>query len=604
MLPLSSGGGSFIGTLNRKTGYADKKEKGKREEVVKAMAAKKRFGDMLVDAEILTEEQLKRAVAEHRKAGLKLGQYLSRQGLVNENQIVDTLSQQLKIEKYHPDQYPLDMDLARMIPFETAQKLQVAPLRKKGRLLTVAMTDPLDINTMDSIEITTNSEVEPVVCTEHEVTQLINGLYGQQSGLSGVMEGMEIEPQSEEEAAQEKSAEEVQVTSLQDMAGEAPVVRLVNSIFAQAIRERASDIHVSPQQNSMQVRFRMDGKLHEVPSPPKSLALPIIARIKILANMDITVSRIPQDGRFTLKMDKREINVRVSSIPTIHGENVVLRLLDMSTGVYSLDRLGMIRPDRDKIEKLIRKAYGMILSTGPTGSGKSTSLYSILNALNSTDTNIITIEDPVEYRIDKIRQVQLNRKAGMTFASGLRSILRQDPDIIMVGEIRDSETAAIAIQAAQTGHRLLSTIHTNDAAGAITRFIDMGVEPFLIASALLVSFAQRLVRTICPYCEESYQPSESALAAWGLDKAENPNFKRGKGCYQCMNTGYKGRTGIFEVLVNDEMVQELILKRKSSQEITRIAVAEGKLRTLKEDAASKVLQGITTLEEAASSVMV
>jgi type IV pilus assembly protein PilB len=590
--------------LNRKTGYADKKEKGKREEVVKAMAAKKRLGEMLVDAEILTEEQLKRAVAEHRKAGLKLGQYLSRQGLVNENQIVDTLSQQLKIEKYHPDQYPLDMDLARMIPFETAQKLQVAPLRKKGRLLTVAMTDPLDINTMDSIEITTNSEVEPVVCTEHEVTQLINGLYGQQSGLSGVMEGMEIEPQSEEEAAQEKSAEEVQVTSLQDMAGEAPVVRLVNSIFAQAIRERASDIHVSPQQNSMQVRFRMDGKLHEVPSPPKSLALPIIARIKILANMDITVSRIPQDGRFNLKMDKREINVRVSSIPTIHGENVVLRLLDMSTGVYSLDRLGMIRPDRDKIEKLIRKAYGMILSTGPTGSGKSTSLYSILNALNSTDTNIITIEDPVEYRIDKIRQVQLNRKAGMTFASGLRSILRQDPDIIMVGEIRDSETAAIAIQAAQTGHRLLSTIHTNDAAGAITRFIDMGVEPFLIASALLVSFAQRLVRTICPYCEESYQPSESALAAWGLDKAENPNFKRGKGCYQCMNTGYKGRTGIFEVLVNDEMVQELILKRKSSQEITRIAVAEGKLRTLKEDAASKVLQGITTLEEAASSVMV
>jgi len=568
------------------------------------MAAKKRLGEMLVEAGILTEEQLRRAVAEHRKAGLKLGQYLSRQGLVNENQIVDTLSQQLKIEKYHPDQYPLDMDLARMIPFETAQKLQVAPLRKKGRLLTVAMTDPLDINTMDSIEIMTNSEVEPVVCTEREVNQLINGLYGQQSGLSGAMEGMEIEPQSEEEAAQEKSAEEVQVTSLQDMAGEAPVVRLVNSIFAQAIREKASDIHVSPQQNSMQVRFRMDGKLHEVPSPPKSLALPITARIKILANMDITVSRIPQDGRFTLKMDKREINVRVSSMPTIHGENVVLRLLDMSSGVYSLDRLGMIRPDRDKIEKMIRKAYGMILSTGPTGSGKSTSLYSILNALNSTDTNIITLEDPVEYRIDNIRQVQLNRKAGMTFASGLRSILRQDPDIIMVGEIRDSETAAIAIQAAQTGHRLLSTIHTNDAAGAITRFIDMGVEPFLIASALLVSFAQRLVRTICPYCEESYQPSEAALAAWGLDKAENPNFKRGKGCYQCMNTGYKGRTGIFEVLVNDEMIQEMILKRKSSQEITRVAVAERKLRTLKEDAASKVLQGITTMEEAASSVMV
>ena len=559
---------------------------------------------MLVDAEIITEEQLRRALAEQRKAGLKLGQFLSRQGVVNENQIVDTLSRQLKIEKYHPDQYPIDMNLASLIPSETAQKLKVAPLRKKGRLLTVAITDPLDINAMDSIEIITNSEVEAVVCSEHEVNQLINGLYGQQSGLGGVMEDMEIEAQSEEEAAQEQSAEEVQVSSLQDMAGEAPVVRLVNSIFAQAIREKASDIHVSPQQNSMQVRFRMDGKLHEVPSPPKSLALPITARIKILANMDITVSRIPQDGRFTLKMDNREINVRVSSMPTIHGENVVLRLLDMSSGVYSLDRLGMIRPDRDKIETMIRKAYGMILSTGPTGSGKSTSLYSILNELNSPDTNIITLEDPVEYRIDNIRQVQLNRKAGMTFAGGLRSILRQDPDIIMVGEIRDPETAAIAIQAAQTGHRLLSTIHTNDAAGAITRFIDMGIEPFLVASALLVSFAQRLVRTICPYCKESYQPSESALVDWGLDKAENPNFKRGKGCYQCMNTGYKGRTGIFEVLVNDEMIQEMILKRKSSQEITRVAVAEGKLRTLKEDAASKVLQGITTLEEAASSVMV
>jgi type IV pilus assembly protein PilB len=276
----------------------------------------------------------------------------------------------------------------------------------------------------------------------------------------------------------------------------------------------------------------------------------------------------------------------------------------MSSGVYSLDRLGMIKTDRDKIATMIRKAYGMILSTGPTGSGKSTSLYSILNELNSPDTNIITLEDPVEYRIDNIRQVQLNRKAGMTFAGGLRAILRQDPDIIMVGEIRDSETAAIAIQAAQTGHRLLSTIHTNDAAGAITRFIDMGVEPFLVASALLVSFAQRLLRTICPYCAEPYQPSESALVAWGLDKAENPTFKRGKGCYQCMNTGYKGRTGIFEVLVNDEMIQEMILKRKSSQEITRVAVAEGKLRTLKEDAASKVLQGITTLDEAASAVMV
>jgi type IV pilus assembly protein PilB len=417
---------------------------------------------------------------------------------------------------------------------------------------------------------------------------------------------MDFEAETDLEKAQELEAEEIKVTSLQDMAGEAPVVRLVNSIFAQAVREGASDIHISPQIKTMQVRFRIDGKLHDVPSPPKSLALPIIARIKILANMDITISRIPQDGRFTLRIEKKEINVRVSSIPTLYGENIVLRLLDMSSGVYSLDRLGMAQADREKIERMIVKAYGMILSTGPTGSGKSTSLYAILTALNHSDTHLITIEDPVEYRIENIRQVQLNRKAGMTFASGLRSILRQDPDIIMVGEIRDAETAAIAIQAAQTGHRLLSTLHTNDAAGAITRFIDMGVEPFLVSSALLVSFAQRLVRTICPYCKEAYRPKESVLAAWGFtaEQLARADFQRGKGCYQCLNTGYRGRTGVFEVLVNDETVQELILRRRSAQEISRAAIAEGKLRTLKDDAAEKVLQGVTTLEEAASAVMV
>jgi type IV pilus assembly protein PilB len=569
------------------------------------MIAKKRLGEMLVESKLLTEEQLKQALAEHRKAGLKLGQYISRQGTLSEGQIVEMLSRQLKIEKYHPDAYPIDVSLARLIPIETAQKFQVAPLRKKGRLLTIAMTDPLDINALDTIEISANAEAEPVVCTEREVNQLINGIYGMQSGLGGVMESMEIEAaQPEEEKAPDGVTEEVQIASLQDMAGEAPVVRLVNSIFAQAIREGASDVHISPQAASMQVRFRIDGKLHEVPSPPKALFLPIVARMKILANIDITVSRVPQDGRFTLRMEKREINVRVSSMPTIHGENIVLRLLDMSAGVYTLDRLGMIKSDRDKIDTMMRKAYGMILSTGPTGSGKSTSLYAILNELNNPDTNIITLEDPVEYRIDEIRQVQLNRKAGMSFASGLRSILRQDPDIIMVGEIRDSETAAIAIQAAQTGHRLLSTLHTNDAAGAITRFVDMGIEPFLVSSALLVSFAQRLVRTVCPYCREPYRPPENALQAWGLDKAEHPNFQRGKGCYQCMNTGYKGRTGIFEVLVNDDLIQQLVVKRTSAQEINRIAAAEGRLRTLKEDAASKVLQGITTLEEAASAVMV
>jgi type IV pilus assembly protein PilB len=387
------------------------------------------------------------------------------------------------------------------------------------------------------------------------------------------------------------------------MAEEAPVVRIVNSIIAQAVREGASDIHISPEADRAQLRFRVDGKLREVPSPPKSLMLPIVSRVKILSSMDIAVSRVPQDGRFTVRMEKKEINIRASALPTIHGENIVLRLLDMSSGVYSLKQLGMSEEDRAKIEAAIVKPYGMILSTGPTGSGKSTSLYAILKELNKPDINIVTLEDPVEYRVEHIRQVQLNRKAGMTFASGLRSILRQDPDVMLVGEIRDSETAGLATQAALTGHRVLSTLHTNDAAGAVTRLNEMGIEPFLVSSVLLISFAQRLIRTVCPYCKEPYAPPMDALKAWGLDQVEGADFQRGRGCIQCMNTGYKGRTGVFEVLQIDETIQHMILRGKTAQDITRAAKRAGTLRTLKDDAADKVILGITTLEEAISTVM-
>ena len=564
------------------------------------MKVKKKLGDMLIKAGLLTDELLKQALQDQSRVNLKLGQYLVRKGLVGEYNLVETLSKQLNIDKYNTDQYPFDPSLSQLIPVEYAQKYQLAPIRKKGRLLTIATADPLDINALDTIERMTNCEVEPSVGTEREINQLISNLYGIQSGMNTALEDLEIEARAENSNEQD---EDVQVASLQDMAGEAPVIRLVNTIFTQAIREGASDIHISPQQNTVQVRFRMDGKLHDVQAPRKSSFLAIVARIKILANMDITISRVTQDGRFTLKMDRKEINVRVSSIPTIYGENLVLRLLDTSGSVYTLDGLGMIASDIDKIRSIINKPYGMILSTGPTGSGKSTSIYAILNELNRPDSNIMTLEDPVEYRIDNIRQVQLNRKAGMTFASGLRTILRQDPDIIMLGEIRDPETAAVAVQAAQTGHRLLSTVHTNDAAGAISRFLDMNVEPFLISSVLLASFAQRLVRTICPYCKENYQPPKEALKAVGLDGAEDANFQRGKGCNQCMNTGYKGRTGVFEVLINDEMIQHMILERRPAQEITWEAKKSGRLRTLQEDAASKVLLGITTLEEAATAVM-
>jgi type IV pilus assembly protein PilB len=566
------------------------------------MKIKKRLGEILVKNGLLTEEMLKQVLIDQKKTDLKFGQYVIRQGIVQEKQIIDLLSVQLNIKKYHMNDFPLDLELVRYIPIEVAQKNQVVPLKKIGNLLMVALVDPLEITVLDSIEKLNNMEVEPVICSEAEINQLISSMYGVQSDLGDIIGTMEVDSKVEEDS---DNQDEVQVASLQDMAGEALVVRLTNSIFAQAIRDKASDIHISPQQTTVQLRYRIDGKLIEMPSPPKSLFLSVIARVKILANMDITVSRIPQDGRFTLKIEKKEINVRVSSIPTIHGENIVMRLLDMGAGIYTLNRLGMDDKDMAKIENMCIKPYGMILSTGPTGSGKSTSLYAILNSINKPDINIITLEDPVEYRINDIRQVQLNRKAGMTFANGLRSILRQDPDVIMVGEIRDAETAAVSVQAAQTGHRVLSTVHTNDAAGVITRFIDMGIEPFLISSVLLVSFAQRLVRTVCPYCKENYNPPENALVTFGITTAEvnNANFQRGKGCSQCKNTGYKGRTGIFEVLVNDEMIQDMIIKRRPSPEITRAAVAAGKLKTLKEDAAKKVIQGITTLEEAATAVM-
>jgi type IV pilus assembly protein PilB len=561
-----------------------------------------KLGEMLIDSGLLTPEQLKQAVIAHKKSKIKLGQFLVREGILSGSQIVDVVSKQMKLDKYHPDKYPIDMNLSKVIPVDMAQKYQIVPLNKSRFLLTIAMTDPMDIEALDAIEVFTNTEVEAVICTDQELNHLISSLYGTYSGIGGVLEDMEYEKIDDSDKA--LLSEEIEMGSLQDMAEEAPVVRLVNSILSQAVREGASDVHICPEKEYVQVRFRVDGKLHEVPAPPKSMILLVISRLKILANMDIAISRIPQDGRFTIKMENKEINIRASTMPTIYGENLVLRLLDTSGGVYSLESLGMANEDREKVESIIVKPYGMILCTGPTGSGKSTSIYSILKKINQPDVNIITLEDPVEYRIEKIRQIQFNRKAGMTFASGLRSVMRQDPDVIMVGEIRDPETASIAVQAALTGHRVLSTVHTNDAAGAITRFVDMGIEPFLVSSVMLVSIAQRLVRKVCSYCKKPYAPPKGALEFWGLDNAEKANFMRGSGCFNCMDKGYRGRTGIYEVLVIDEMIQDMILKKKSAQEVTRAARQAGKLTTLREDAAKKVLEGITTLEEATSAIMV
>ena len=566
------------------------------------MKPKLKLGEMLVEGDLLTDEQLKQAVVGHKSGKMKLGQYLVREGLVSGAQIVDLVARQLKIEKYHPDKYPIDMSLSKIVPIDFVQKYHLAPLNKNKYLLTVAMTDPMDINALDTLEVSANTEVEAVICTDQELNHLIGSLYGTYSGIGGVLEEMQFE--KSEDVEQDLVSDDIEVGSLQNMAEEAPVIRLVNSILSQAVREGVSDVHISPEKDYVQVRFRVDGKLHDVPAPPKSMILLVISRLKILANMDIAQSRIPQDGRFTIKMDNKEINIRTSTIPTIYGENMVLRLLDTSGGVFSLEGLGMSEEDRVKVAATVVKPYGMILSTGPTGSGKSTSIYSILKSLNQPDINIMTLEDPVEYRVEKIRQIQFNRKAGMTFASGLRSLMRQDPDVIMVGEIRDPETASIAVQAALTGHKVLSTVHTNDAAGAITRFIDMQIEPFLVSSVMLLSIAQRLVRVVCKYCRKTYQPPQLALEYWGLDKVENANFVHGTGCFNCMDKGYKGRTAIYEVLVIDEMVQDMILRRKTAQEISRATKQAGKMTTLQEDAAKKVLDGITTIEEATSAIMV
>ncbi len=562
----------------------------------------KKIGDMLLEDGLLTQEQLNYALARHKRANMKLGQFLVREGALDEFQVMSVISRQMGVETYRPETFSFDESLAKAVPFEVAQKHHVAPIKKRDGLLTVAMTDPMDIKALDYIEEFTGMELEAVLCSEEQFNFLIMTLYGANLGLGGLMENMEITSADKDEEAAETT--DIEVSSLQDMAEEAPVVRLVNSILSQAVREGASDVHISPERDYVQVRFRVDGKLHDVPAPPKSMVLSIISRIKILANMDISMFRVPQDGRFTIKMDNKEVNIRASIIPTIYGENAVLRLLDRSAGILSLEQLGMEEEDMIKVESMMTKPFGMVLSTGPTGSGKTTSLYSILKRINQPDVNIITLEDPVEYRIEGIRQTQLNRKAGMTFASGIRSLLRQDPDVIMVGEIRDPETATIAVQAALTGHRVFSTIHTNNAAGAVTRFMDMGIEPFLISSVLLVSMAQRLVRRVCQYCKSPYDPPDAVLDFWGIEKTGDAAFTQAKGCYHCLNTGYKGRTGVFEVLIIDEEVSEMILRNESAHAITTAAERNGKLRTLKTNVAEKIKEGVTTFEEAATVVMV
>jgi type IV pilus assembly protein PilB len=554
---------------------------------------RKRLGEILLDAKKLRDEDLSKALAEQKKYGEKLGKVIIKLGLLSEKEIIDTISRQLGIPIVSLDEANIQEDLIKLISVDTAKNCMAIPVEKRFNVLKLAMVDPLDIDAMDEIARIVRMETEPLIVTEGELKRALEKYYGIKTIVEETLERMK--GKDEVTLIKEEEVEEQDERISVDMTEEEPVVRFVNSLLAQALADSASDIHVEPYRRTMRVRMRVDGRLRAIPSPEKSMFLAIVSRIKILSGIDIAKTRIPQDGRFNIREGTREFGVRVSTFPTIHGEKAVLRLLDKNTSLYGVDKLGLLHDDSEKLKNVLKRPYGFILSTGPTGSGKSTSLYAILNYINSPEKNIITIEDPVEYTVEGLAQAQINPKAGLTFDTGLRSILRQDPDIIMVGEIRDTETATIAIHASLTGHVVLSTLHTNDASSALTRMIEMGIEPFLVASSITCVIGQRLIRKICPDCKESYYPPPSVHKSFNIN--ENVLLYRGKGCPSCQYKGYRGRVGVFEILVLDDELRELVVSKSSSDVIRKKGIEKG-MRLLRDDAIMKALFGVTTLEEA------
>ena len=552
----------------------------------------KKLGEILAETLGLSMEKVEQALKIQESQGGKLGQILIRQKEINELDLLRALGIQF------------DMEVISSLPIEIStdftSKVSIGFL-KKNRLVPIALTDdrfiaindPYDFQALDDLRhLLEWRHVKPVLCPHSAIVQAINSAFDlTQDSAEEVMQDINEDPET-------LFSEIGETSNLLDDTSDAPVIRLVNLMFSQAVRDRASDIHIEPYQNSLKIRLRLDGILYDMLSPPKHVQSALVSRIKIMAKLDIAEKRLPQDGRIELKVANREIDVRVSTLPTAFGERVVLRLLDKSSVLFTLAELGMPGDRFKPFSEEIKKANGIILVTGPTGSGKTTTLYAALTSINTTDINIITIEDPVEYRISGISQVQVNPKIDLTFASGLRSIVRQDPDVILVGEIRDSETAEMAIQSALTGHLVFSTLHTNNSATAITRLRDMGIESFLIASSINAILAQRLVRIICPHCKEEYEPDKEELAKLGLssEAAEGTKVFRGRGCVRCLHTGYKGRCGIFELLLMTKDMKRIVLKTADANQIKQRAIENGMI-TLRQDGAMKVLQGITTIEE-------
>jgi general secretion pathway protein E len=554
------------------------------------------LADILLTTTSITPEQLARAEELRSQRGVRLEEILVKQNFISEADLLQAQSQRLGLPYWKElPENEFDLTLMRQVPLTFARQHKLVPIRRQDGHILVAMNDPLDLQPLDDVSLLLKAPVEPVLSLGQEIIGVLNRLYDTESqSAAKVIEDLDT-------AAMGRLAHNLEgPQDILDQDSEAPIIQLVNLILSQAVQDRASDIHIEPFERSLKVRYRIDGVLHEVLSPHKRLQSAIISRLKIMADLNIAEKRLPQDGRIAIRVRNKEIDIRVSVLPTAFGERLVLRLLEKSDALLRLEDIGFV-PDLFRIyTRLIHRPNGIILVTGPTGSGKTTTLYATLQRINAPEVNIITVEDPIEYQLNGIGQTQVNPKIDLTFANGLRSILRQDPDIIMVGEIRDRETAEIAIQASLTGHLVFSTLHTNDAASAVTRLLDMGIEPFLISSSVLAMMAQRLVRVICTACREPMTPDAETLRNLGLPPdacaAQDGHIFRGRGCDACRNTGFRGRSGIYELLVIDDSVRTLVMQQANANMIKQAAMQRG-MRTLLQDGSNKVLRGITTAEE-------
>ena len=555
-----------------------------------------RLGDLLISAGVIRPEQLNDALAIQKKTRERLGDVLINNGIITEQQLIEALQMQLGVDFVDLTAVSIPLELARFVPRSIAKKFCVVPVKLQKDELYVAMSDPLNFEAQEEIKSASHKQVVPMIATRRAVEQAIATLYGNEGTARA------IEEMKREAGSNQADIVPVQMSKAVDNgAAEAPTIRFVNSVIERAITERASDIHLEPQEGEMVVRMRIDGVLRRIFTVPANLQATVIARLKIMGGMNIAERKIPQDGRAMVTAKDKEIDLRISSIPTIYGEKIVLRLLDKSSGHINRKTIGLEGEDEKKYDRLLKNSSGVILIVGPTGSGKSTTMCAMIQELCNEQTNIMTLEDPVEYNIPGANQCQINEKTGMTFAAGLRSILRQDPDVISVGEIRDGETASIAVRAAITGHLVISTLHTNDAVSTISRLVDIGVEPYMISSALRGVVSQRLVRKICPHCRKAYTPTEEEKRMVGIAENEDVTFYKGEGCQECGRTGYRGRRGVFEILTLDVALRREVANNASSEELTKTALENGFV-TMKDNCRRLVLEGVTTVAEAAKAI--